>query len=993
MNMRDSKKLILVFSGITIIVFSVLFLTIFSLYKLALHEHENQLVDIVNNQKLLIESMHQFNSTHNQKVSGGAIGATLRQIKEAHQRFKGLGETGEFTLAEKQDNQMVFLLSHRHYDKENPNPVPINSKTAEPMRRALSGKSGIIVGLDYRNEWVLAAHEPLMIPHWGIVAKIDVSEIRRPYFKAAFFGSLIALISIASGTLLFYRSWLLLLNKTFDAQNHLALIIENINEAVIGRNLDGKIISWDKRAENIFGYSELEVKGKTLAVVLPPDSLEDKSQVHQKIMTHDAIDSIEIECIRKNGALANITLLISPIKDIKNNLIGSSILARDVTGEKQTEAKLKLSQQELSNVNQQFELAMEGSSDGFWVWADISKNEEWWSPRYYQLLGYRDGEIEANFDSFKNLLHPDDTKPMETMLTQHLHNNTPFELEYRLKTKGGGYRWFRGRGQARENESDHSMKMAGSIQDIHLQKEAIETNNYLAAIIEDSPDAIIGKNIEGNIVSWNRGAEVLYGYKSDEAIGQNIHFIIPPDRKNESHEFLQNLENDTKIIAFKTKRICKDGTTIDVSLTVSPIKDKAGTVIGASTIARNITEDLKAQKELKENQEDLAEAQRIAQVGSWVWNIKNNSLRWSDEIYRLFGLSPQEFPANYPAFLERVHPEDRSMVEKSVEMSLANQKPYNIEHRITLPNGEIRHVNEQSFIKYDTDDQPHFMIGTVQEITRRKMVELELESYRLHLEELVEKRTNELQLSKNQLVHSEKLASIGKLVASFAHEFNNPLFGVITAIQEINDSVIMDDEHKELSDIAIRECKRMADLIKKLQDFNRPSSHKLEALDLHGASDEMLILISKTLKEKNIRLIKNYAPALPKVLAVEDQIKQVILNVLQNAEYACPETYGEIRVSSEFTQGQVTLHIRDNGCGISEANLEKIFEPFFTTKPSIKGTGLGLSVSHGIMQANGGVIKVNSIEGQGTTISLVFQNNIATKSQGGDSGYELNDKA
>lgn len=464
------------------------------------------------------------------------------------------------------------------------------------------------------------------------------------------------------------------------------------------------------------------------------------------------------------------------------------------------------------------------------------------------------------------------------------------------------------------------------------------------------------------------------------------------------NKLMSDLKNGAKLTAIKTQRLCNDGKIIDVSLTLSPIKDKAGNVVGVSTIARNISEELNAQRELKESQEDLAEAQRIAQVGSWVWNIKDNSLRWSDEIYRLFGLTPQEFPATYPAFLDRVHPEDRSLVEDSVEMSLANQKPYNIEHRITLPSGENRHVNEQSFIKYDTDGLPHFMIGTVQDITRRKLVELELEKHRLHLEELVEERTKELNFSKDQLVHSEKLAAIGKLVASFAHEFNNPLFGVTVAIQEIGEGVFMGEDYKELLAIAIRECKRMADLIKKLQGFNKPSSKEFKPVDLHEILDEMLIITSKTFKKHKISFSKNYAPALPKVIVVEDQIKQVMLNILQNAEYACPKNHGEIWLSSEFNESQVTLHFRDNGCGISKTNLDKIFEPFFTTKPSVTGTGLGLSVSHGIMQANGGSIEVDSTEGQGTTFSLVFhykrvQNEGKTQTKNPDLDNELKDEA
>lgn len=327
---------------------------------MSFNQNKQRLIETVNNQKLLIESIHQFNSNNNHEDPEGPLRGTLLQVREAHQRFEGLGETGEFTLAELKDNQIKFLLSHRHHDKENPKPVHINSKVAEPMRRALSGKSGTVVELDYRNELVLAVYEPLAIPYWGIVAKIDMSEIRLPYLKAAVFGSLIALIFIVAVTLVFYRTWVIIFRKSLNAQNYLALIVENINEAVIGRDIDGKITSWNKGAETIFGYSEQEVKGKTLAILFPQDNSESASQVFEELMTGQKSDSFEIQCVRKDGGLRNVALFISPIKDSAGSLIGSSVLARDISKEKQAEAALKYSQGELFSANQKFELAMGG---------------------------------------------------------------------------------------------------------------------------------------------------------------------------------------------------------------------------------------------------------------------------------------------------------------------------------------------------------------------------------------------------------------------------------------------------------------------------------------------------------------------------------------------------------------------------------------------------------------------------------------------------------
>jgi hypothetical protein len=133
-----------------------------------------------------MEAVARFDAEYStEDVPGGAFAATLGQIRDAHARSQGFGETGEFTLAKKEGDQIVFLLSHRHYDLESPEPIAFASNLAEPMRRALSGESGTVVALDYRGERVLAAYEPVAILDLGIVAKIDLAEIRAPYVNAA----------------------------------------------------------------------------------------------------------------------------------------------------------------------------------------------------------------------------------------------------------------------------------------------------------------------------------------------------------------------------------------------------------------------------------------------------------------------------------------------------------------------------------------------------------------------------------------------------------------------------------------------------------------------------------------------------------------------------------------------------------------------------------------------------------------------------------------
>lgn len=183
--------------------------TIFTLHRAAFNEAALRLVETAQSQARLIEAIARFNAAHEITDPGsfpeGPREATLSQIVDAHNHYKGFGETGEFTLSEKVGDNIVFLLSHRHYDLNKLQPVPFKSNLAEPMRRALSGGSGTMVGLDYRGEMVLAAYEPVGELNLGIVAKIDMSEIRAPFVKAGVIAGLFTLVVVLIGTNLFLR--------------------------------------------------------------------------------------------------------------------------------------------------------------------------------------------------------------------------------------------------------------------------------------------------------------------------------------------------------------------------------------------------------------------------------------------------------------------------------------------------------------------------------------------------------------------------------------------------------------------------------------------------------------------------------------------------------------------------------------------------------------------------------------------------------------------
>ena len=260
----------------------------------------------------------------------------------------------------------------------------------------------------------------------------------------------------------------------------------------------------------------------------------------------------------------------------------------------------------------------------------------------------------------------------------------------------------------------------------------------------------------------------------------------------------------------------------------------------------------------------------------------------------------------------------------------------------------------------------------IRNILEVRLLYKKIENNNRVLEQTVLERTQELLETQKQYLHAEKLSAIGKLSASIAHEFNNPLQGILSVLKGLKKRAILEDEDRVLLEAIIVESDRMKDLIRSLQDFNRPSSDQKTVMDMHNALESILILQKSDFNGRGISVVRNFEEGLPQIMAVSDQIKQVLLNLLANAADACHKTGCEITVSTWQDKDRVAIAIKDTGIGINPSNIEHIFRPFYTTKAEVSGTGLGLSVSYGIVKKHHGEIRVESKPGEGTTFTVLL---------------------
>jgi PAS domain S-box-containing protein len=342
--------------------------------------------------------------------------------------------------------------------------------------------------------------------------------------------------------------------------------------------------------------------------------------------------------------------------------------------------------------------------------------------RYCQIAGRSPKELKGW--GWAQAIHPEDRERISSEWSEAASGGRPYDtFEYRFLHPDGKVIWTHANTAPIRGAAGELLGHTVVVMDITERKRAEEARAQLAAIVEHSDDAIIGKTLEGIITAWNSGAERLYGYPAAEALGRPVSILLPPDRADELPAIIEEIKRGQHVAHYETVRVKKDGGHLHVSLTVSPIMDAAGRVTGASTIARDITERKRAEEALRESEERYALAERAAGVGSWDWDILTGALRWSETIEPMFGFAPGRFGRTYEAFLECVHPDDRRFVIDSVNACIEKEKYYNIEHRVVWPDGTMRWMSETGDVIRDKAGRAVRMLGVVRDITERKQAE------------------------------------------------------------------------------------------------------------------------------------------------------------------------------------------------------------------------------------------------------------------------------
>jgi PAS domain S-box-containing protein len=347
----------------------------------------------------------------------------------------------------------------------------------------------------------------------------------------------------------------------------------------------------------------------------------------------------------------------------------------------------------------------------------------------------------------------------------------------------------------------------------------------------------------------------------------------------------------------------------------------------------------------------LADAQRIARIGSFEWTPGTEEAWWSSEMYRLHGYEPGEVRPTFTSLLARVHPDDRSALRDGMEAALERNEPYAFEYRVELPDGDERVLAVEAVVTRDETGRPILFRGTNQDITERIRAEADRRKFEENLQQ------------------TQKLESLGILAGGVAHDFNNLLTGILGNASLACEVVPPGSPiHNYLRPIE-KSAEQAAHLCQQMLTYTGKGATPFGPVDLNQLVDESTDLLRLSVPRKATLHIDR-AAGLPRLMGDAGQIRQVILNLVQNAAEALGPEGGKVTLRTGADAEQVWFAVTDTGCGMDEGTRARVFEPFFTTK--FTGRGLGLSAVHGIVTRHGGTIGVESQPGRGTTFRVTL---------------------
>ncbi|HEY3965969.1 MAG TPA: PAS domain S-box protein [Planctomycetaceae bacterium] len=770
----------------------------------------------------------------------------------------------------------------------------------------------------------------------------------------------------------------------------LQLTLSSIGDAVVTTDVEGKVQTLNRVAELLTGWSQQDAQGRPLAEVfriVNEDSRQPVDNPAERVLREGCVAGLANHTIliARDGTETPIDDSAAPIRDAQGRVYGVVLIFRDILERKRSDEALRRSERELSEF---FENATVGLH---WVGPDgtilrVNRAE-------LDLLGYsREEYLGRHISEFHA-----DKDVIDEMLRRLLAGEDLRNHPARMRCKDGSIKHVLINSNVlwEDGVFVHSRCIT---RDVTERMQVAESQARLAAIVESSDDAIISKTLEGRILSWNAGAQRLFDYTPQEAIGQSIFLIIPADRRDEERLILERLRRGERIEHYETVRVSKQGRPIDISLTISPIRDGAGRVVGASKIARDITTRMRAEKTARFLAQASAALAELTDYESTLQKVASlavplfadwcavDMLESDGSLHRLTVTHGnlekvrfvEDLDRRYPTRLSDAggagkvmrtgEPEWAAVIpDDRLEELARNDERFRLLRELALKSyvcvplksrgkvlGALTFAMAESGRSYEADD-----LQTAQDVAHRIVIAIENARLLGALRES-DRRKDEF-------------------LAMLAHELRNPLAPIRNAVQIFRVKGPPAPELAWATDVIGRQVDQMTRLVDDLLDVSRINTGKIEIrkqrVTLASIIETAVEAVRPLIDSRGHELLVDL-PTEPVVLDVDPtRLSQVFANLLNNsAKYTEPG--GRISLTGRRRGDEIVVQVKDNGIGIPREMLPRIFGMFTQVDRSLDraqgGLGIGLTLVQRLVQLHGGQVEAGS-EGPGRGSEFVVR--------------------
>jgi len=743
--------------------------------------------------------------------------------------------------------------------------------------------------------------------------------------------------------------------KLQQSEESYRVLIETASDAVISADEIGTITFANLSTMRIFGYSPLELVGKSLTVLMPESVRNAHTNGFRRFLSTGQKQlnwrGAELIGLRKDGQEFPIAVSMGEL--IRGGKRVFTAFIRDITEQHRAAAALRRSERELRQVIDAIP-AM--------VWTALPDGSN-------ALMNSRWAEYTGSSAAglgWQGAVHPDDLKRHMEVFSESSASRSPFEDEVRFRGSNGEYRWFLVQGMPLVDDGANILRWYGIVTDIEDRKRADQALREQASLLSLTHDAILVCDLNGIIKYWNRGAQELYGWAAEEAIGQQTHGLLKTffstPLKEITAEVMSKGRWEGELLQTK-----KDGKQIVAASRWSLQRDEEGSPVGVLETNNDITKRKRAEEALKRSESFLAQAQRLSHTGSWHWNVRSGEVSWSREYCDIFDFDFEKDKPSYSLFIGRVHPEDRPRVEQLLWADVREKRDFDGEYRLLLPDGSIKYLHSLGKCLVSRSGEVEY-IGAVIDITEGKRAEEERER---------------LRQAQAELAHMNRVSTLGELTASLAHEIKQPIGAAVTNAEACVRLFDRDQpdipEAREAALEMVKDARRAADIIDRVRSLYQKGSCELDEVEANDIIREMVDMLQNEAKRYSVTIHADLGAGLLRIMADRVQLQQALMNLMQNGIEAMQDTGGELSVKSCLVNdGQLLISVADTGVGLPAGDVSKIFDVFFTTKS--QGTGLGLAITRSIVKSYGGQIWATRNSGPGATFHFTLPTTVAVAS-------------